>query len=179
LGSNGSVVPRFKTQIASGGPVTVTHPDMRRYFMTIPEAAQLVLQAGALGSGGEIFVLEMGDPVRIVDLAHKMILLSGLRPEVDIPIEFTGLRPGEKMYEELSSYDEHTLTTQHPQIRVLAGPLPDRATIEQVLERLRSAVRVRDTEGVLLTLHNLIPDYHPSSSVLAATHRPFARSIVA
>jgi FlaA1/EpsC-like NDP-sugar epimerase len=183
LGSNGSVIPRFRQQIAAGGPVTVTHPDMRRYFMTIPEAAQLVLQAGAMGAGGEIFVLEMGEPVRILDLARKLILLSGLRPDADIPIVFSGLRPGEKMYEELSAYEENTVATPHPQIRVFTGPSPDRVRAEQTLDQLRGAVRARDAAGLLIALKELVPDYNPSNSVLreafAARVEAKARSVVA
>ena len=117
LGSNGSVVPIFKEQIAAGGPVTITHPEMRRYFMTIPEAAQLVLQAFSIGKGGEVFVLDMGEPVKIVDLARNLILLSGLQPDRDIKIQFTGVRPGEKLFEELKLQDEHLVPTSHSKIR--------------------------------------------------------------
>ena len=177
LGSNGSVIPRFRQQIARGGPVTVTDPEMRRFFMTIPEAAQLVLQAGAMGAGGEIFVLEMGEPVRILDLARKMILLSGLRPGADIPIAFTGARPGEKLYEELSAYEENTVPTPHRQIRVFTGAPPERAAFERAMEQLRSSVRARDTAGVILTLKGLVPDYNPSSSVLHKALKAKAQSV--
>lgn len=136
IGSAGSVIPIFRDQIRSGGPVTVTHPEMVRYFMTIPEAAQLVLQAGALGSGGEIFVLDMGDPVRILDLAKETITLSGLRPFEDINIVFTGVRPGEKLYEELQTSDERVEKTRHPKIfigRIAAYP---EEKVRHALERL-------------------------------------------
>jgi FlaA1/EpsC-like NDP-sugar epimerase len=118
LGSNGSVIPHFKSQIEKGGPVTVTHPEIIRYFMTIPEACMLVLEAGAMGEGGEIFIFDMGSPVKIVNLARKMIRLAGFIPEVDIKIEYTGLRPGEKLYEELLNHKETTTQTHNPKIMI-------------------------------------------------------------
>ena len=162
LGSSGSVVRVFQEQISRGGPVTVTHPDMRRFFMTTPEAAQLVLEAGAMGGHGEIFVLEMGKPVRIVDLARKMILLSGLKPGRDIQIEFTGIRPGEKLIEELSAYQENTVPTPHPQIRVLAGAAVSASELGRGLEALRLAIEARDAVSAIQCLEQLVPDYHPS-----------------
>src|SRR5262249_12093505 len=117
LGSNGSVVPIFKRQIAEGGPITVTHPDMQRYFMTIPDASQLGLAASSMAMGCEIFILDMGQPVRIADLANQLIILSGLRPGEDIRIAFTGVRPGEKLYEELHNAEEHTIASRHEKIR--------------------------------------------------------------
>ena len=165
LGSNGSVIPRFRRQIAAGGPLTVTHPDMCRYFMTVAEAAQLVLQAAALGVGGEVFVLDMGEPLRILDLARKMILLSGLRPDADIRIEFSGIRPGEKLCEELSAYEEDTLPTRHAHIRVFSGRGVARATLSRCLEDLHEVVAARDAEGAVLCLQELIPEYDPSTFV--------------
>jgi len=166
LGSNGSVIPIFKKQIAAGGPLTVTHPEMRRFFMTIPEACQLVLQASAMGRGGEIFVLDMGEPVKIVDLARNLILLSGLRPDQDIKIEFTGARPGEKLYEELSTVLEDTLPTSHKKIRVFAGYAPANGEMPQYLERLREVCANRNLGELLVALKEMAPDYSPSAHLL-------------
>ncbi len=167
LGSNGSVVPIFKEQIAAGGPVTITHPDMTRYFMTIPEAAQLVLQAFCIGKGGEVFVLEMGEPVKIVDLARNLILLSGLQPDRDIEIQFTGLRPGEKLFEELNLHDEYLVPTSHAQIRSYVGPNDiDLRHIEQNLQDLHQIVNARNVARLVLVLKELIPDYNPGSQLL-------------
>lgn len=157
LGSNGSVIPKFREQIAQGGPITVTHPDIVRYFMTIPEAAQLVLQAGLMGKGGEIFVLDMGEPVRIVDLARDMIRLSGLSDD-DVRIEFTGLRPGEKLYEELLADDETTLTTPHPKLRI--ARFSDDLSAEECEELLNwLQVPVRPTSDVKAGLRRFVPEY--------------------
>jgi FlaA1/EpsC-like NDP-sugar epimerase len=166
LGSNGSVIPLFKRQIAAGGPVTVTHPEMRRFFMTVSEAAQLVLQTAAMGSGGEVFVLDMGQPVRIVDLARKMILLSGRKPDQDIRIEFSGVRPGEKLYEEVSAIEEGTVSTPHAQIRVFTGRGVAGDVITGGLKDLHRSVEARDAAGAVLCLKEMIPDYNPSSFVL-------------
>jgi FlaA1/EpsC-like NDP-sugar epimerase len=143
LGSNGSVVPIFKEQIAAGGPVTVTHPEMRRFFMTIPEAAHLVLQAFSIGKGGEVFVLDMGEPVKIVDLARDLILLSGLQPDRDIKIQFTGVRPGEKLFEEVNQEDECLIPTAHAKIRSYVCPHDvDPRQIRAGLQRLKTIVEV-------------------------------------
>lgn len=166
LGSNGSVIPLFKQQIASGGPITITHPDMQRYFMTIPEATQLVLQAAAMGSGGEIFVLDMGDQVKIVDLAQKLILLSGLVPNVDINIVFTGTRPGEKLCEELNLDDEVHLPTSHHKIKRFAG---NGMTVESMLSQTRKLMKLcqaGDERAVMRLLQELVPEYSPSKHVL-------------
>jgi FlaA1/EpsC-like NDP-sugar epimerase len=179
LGSSGSVIPLFQRQIAAGGPVTVTHPDMRRFFMTIPEAAQLVLQAAAMGKGGEIFVLNMGEPVKIVDLASKLVLLSGLKPGMDIAIEFTGIRPGEKLYEELSAYEEDTVATPHSKIRIFAGPKVTRPAIRIALYHLRMAAKAGYARGVVLALKELIPDYNPSGHLLRKTFQESAGEVAA
>jgi FlaA1/EpsC-like NDP-sugar epimerase len=159
------VVPIFKEQIARGGPVTVTHPEMRRYFMTIPEACQLVLQASTMGKGGEIFVLDMGEPVRIVDLARNLILLSGLRPEHDIRIEFSGIRPGEKLFEELSVEDEGLLATHHRKIRVFAGEMKPWEQIGSQLEGLRQCCSGGDVDESVTILREMVPDYVPSADL--------------
>jgi FlaA1/EpsC-like NDP-sugar epimerase len=158
LGSTGSVIPKFRAQIARGGPVTVTDPRMTRYFMTIPEATQLVLQAAALGEGGEIFVLDMGEPVRIVDLARDMIALSGFEPEVDIDIVFTGVRPGEKLFEELGTAEDRVDRTRHEKIFV--GRIPERppSVVRQGLMRLRSAVEARDERLIREALQSVVPE---------------------
>ncbi len=140
LGSRGSVVPLFKEQIARGGPVTVTHPDMTRYLMTIPEAVSLVIQAGSMGKGGEVFVLDMGAPVKIVDLARDMIILSGLKPDQDIRIEYTGIRPGEKLFEELLTAEEGIGTTQHQRIFIARQRVPDTHALSRALESFGSLV---------------------------------------
>jgi FlaA1/EpsC-like NDP-sugar epimerase len=167
LGSNGSVVPIFKDQIAAGGPVTVTHPEMRRYFMTIPEAAQLVLQAFSIGTGGEVFVLDMGEPVKIVDLARNLILLSGLQPDRDIKIQFTGVRPGEKLFEELNLQHECLVPTSHSKIRSYVGHHTlDAMQIKEVMHRLQQIIEEQDVTSLLLLLKELIPDYNPGSKIL-------------
>jgi len=139
---------------------------MRRFFMTIPEAAQLVLEAAAMGAGGEVFVLEMGEPVRISDLARKMVLLSGLRPDEDIQIVYSGVRPGEKLFEELHASGENLVPTPHRQIRVFAGGLPLAPHLEDGLRTLRQATEARDAAGVVMCLKGLVPEYNPSAAVL-------------
>lgn len=166
LGSNGSVIPIFKNQIATGGPVTVTHPDMRRFFMTIPEACQLVLQAAVIGEGGQICVLDMGEPVKIVDLARNLILLSGLRPNKDIKIEFTGMRPGEKLYEELSTMIEDTVPTGHEKIRIFVGNGMPEGDMLEWLDCLREICEARDVGRLVVALKEIVLDYSPSAHLL-------------
>jgi FlaA1/EpsC-like NDP-sugar epimerase len=166
LGSNGSVIPIFKKQIASGGPVTVTHPEMRRFFMTIPEACQLVLQASTIGQGGQICVLDMGEPVRIVDLARNLILLSGLKPDEDIKIEFTGVRPGEKLYEELNTVFEDTAPTAHEKISIFIGNGMPEGDLLSWLDTLREICASRDAGRLVVALKEIVLDYSPSAHLL-------------
>ena len=161
LGSSGSVVPVFRDQIDRGGPVTVTHPDMCRYFMTIPEASALVLQAGAMGRGGEIFVLDMGEPVKIVDLARQMIMLSGLRPGEDIEIKFTGVRPGEKLYEELSISGEDFAQTGHEKIFVWRHRREDWNSLCRGIDRLITMADSATADEIRAVLATIVPEYDP------------------
>jgi FlaA1/EpsC-like NDP-sugar epimerase len=166
LGSDGSVVPLFTRQIADGGPITVTHPDATRYFMTIPEAVQLVLQASVLDEAADrVVMLEMGEPMKIVDLARNLIRLSGLEPDVDIPIVFTGLRPGEKLHEQLVSEREQTIPTRYEKIRIVRteGPEP----LDRGLEQLRQAVEVRDEKAIVRRLQELVPEFAPQATFIA------------
>ena len=162
LGSNGSVIPKFREQIARGGPVTVTHPDIIRYFMLIPEAAQLVLQAGLMGQGGEIFVLEMGEPIRIADLARDMIRLSGFT-EDEIKIAFTGLRPGEKLYEELLTDAEQTLPTPHPKLRVARAEEAPADDWRQELSAWLAETQPVESAAVKTKLKRFVPEYSPQA----------------
>lgn len=162
LGSDGSVIPTFRRQIAAGGPVTVTHPEASRYFMTIPEAVHLVLTAGAMGEGGETFLLQMGEPVRIVDLARNMIELSGLKVDEDIAIVFTGLRPGEKLHEELQSEQEQALPTTNQKIMVLAGTAPLTDEEWRLLRQLEACLIEGRRAEALAFLRSLVPDYRPA-----------------
>ena len=165
LGSNGSVIPHFKKQIEKGGPVTITHPDIVRYFMTIPEACELVLQAGTMGKGGEIFVFDMGEPVKIKDLAIKMIKLSGFEPEIDIKLKYTGLRPGEKLYEELLSDGTKNLPTPHEKIMVSMDPHMEFEDIECLANRITKAALRRDQIEVVKLLKKMVPEFISNNSV--------------
>ncbi len=168
LGSSGSVIPIFKEQIALGGPVTVTHPEMVRFFMTIPEASQLVLQAASMGNGGEIFILDMGDPVKIVDLARDLITLSGFRPDEDIKIEFVGMRPGEKLYEELAIEGEGVARTAHPKIGVWGNIAVDFDMLVRAIDALIAGADRFSRNEIRDALKQLVPEFHLESPPLKA-----------
>lgn len=165
LGSNGSVIPHFKKQIEAGGPVTITHPDIVRYFMTIPEACELVLQAGTMGQGGEIFVFDMGEPVKILDLARRMIKLSGFEPNLDIKIIYTGLRPGEKLYEELLSDDAKTLPTHNEKIMISKDPSIQFEEIEALVNSITKASLRHDKVEVVRLLKIIVPEFKSNNSI--------------
>ncbi len=165
LGSNGSVIPRFRQQIENGGPLTITHPDITRFFMTIPEACQLVLEAGTTGQGGEVFVFDMGESVKILDLAKKMIKLSGLTLDKDIKIVFSGLRPGEKLYEELLTNEENTLPTHHNQIMIAKVKEYDFKTIEVKIAELISSFENQDNRVIVSKMKTLVPEYKSNNSI--------------
>ncbi|HTN46503.1 MAG TPA: nucleoside-diphosphate sugar epimerase/dehydratase [Flavipsychrobacter sp.] len=165
LGSNGSVIPRFKKQIEAGGPITITHPEITRYFMTIPEACQLVIEAGVMSKGGEIFVFDMGKPVKIVDLARKMIQLSGKIPDIDIKMVFTGLRPGEKLYEELLNNAENTITTYHEKIMIANVREYDFITINEKIERLIHLAKSHYTLETVALMKEIVPEFISNNSV--------------
>jgi FlaA1/EpsC-like NDP-sugar epimerase len=178
LGSAGSVLTIFREQLMRGGPITVTHPEMRRYFMTIPEASQLVLQAATMGQGGEIFILDMGEPVRIVELAEDLIRLSGFRPGEDCEIQFSGIRPGEKLYEELSVAEEAADKTYHPKIFVgrLGAVAPERLSV--ALADLGAITGELETERVRAVLRAVVPEMvapHPPSDPAASKPSPSQR----
>jgi FlaA1/EpsC-like NDP-sugar epimerase len=172
LGSNGSVIPRFKQQIEKGGPITITDPEITRYFMTIPEACQLVLEAGTIGKGGEIFVFDMGKSVKIVDLAMRMIQLSGLTLGKDIKIIFTGLRPGEKLYEELLHNNENSLPTHHSQILIAEVKEYDYDTIVSLIEELITVATRQDEMEIVQKMKNLVPEFLSNNSVFEKLDKP-------
>jgi len=161
LGSSGSVIPLFEEQIAARMPVTVTDPEVTRFFMSIVEAAQLILQAGAMGSGGEIFILDMGQPVKIADMARDLIRLHGLEPDVDVPIQYVGLRPGEKLYEELITEGEGIVPTAHEKIRVLRGIPCDLETLDAKIDALTQAAKAYDGVRIKYLLNEIVPEYTP------------------
>lgn len=168
LGSNGSVVPLFRKQIENGGPITVTHEKITRYFMTIPEACNLVLEAGAMGQGGEVFVFDMGEPVKILDMAKKMIKLSGLELDKDISVEITGLRPGEKLYEELLASSENTLPTHHPKIMVAKVETYSNKAIKEHLDSLTEIMIAGDILGMVSKIKAIVPEYISQNSEFEA-----------
>lgn len=169
LGSNGSVIPRFKKQLANGGPITVTHPEITRYFMTIPEACQLVIEAGVMGQGSEIFVFDMGKPVKIVDLAKRIIKLAGKEPDVDIKIEYTGLRPGEKLYEELLSNSENVMPTYHDKIMIAKVAEYDYDTVKEKTDKLIASAKQHYTLETVGLIKDLVPEFKSNNTAYQAT----------
>jgi FlaA1/EpsC-like NDP-sugar epimerase len=165
LGSNGSVIPVFRRQLEKGGPITLTHKDITRYFMTIPEACNLVLEAGSMGHGGEIFVFDMGDSVKIYDLAKKMIKLSGFELGKDMEIVEVGLRPGEKLYEELLTGKENTLETHHPKIMIAETTKMDANAIQLAIERVRMALLSNDNLELVASLKSMVPEFISNNSI--------------
>lgn len=176
LGSSGSVIPLFKKQIERGGPVTVTHPDITRYFMTIPEACELVLEAATMGNGGEVFVFDMGESVKIIDLAKKMITLSGLRVDRDIEIKYTGLRPGEKLYEELLNNNENTLPTHHPKILIAKVNTPSYSYMEIQSHELEHILDHGTSNQLVAKIKDIIPEYKSNNSVFEQLDKAAIRS---
>ena len=165
LGSSGSVIPIFQEQIKNGGPVTVTDPDMKRYFMSIPEASQLILQAGSIGSGGEVFILDMGKPIKIIDIANELIRLSGFEPDIDIPVLITGTRPGEKKVEELSLPSENLDKTKHKKIFVLNDPDAENKKNKNLIikiQKLHTNINAKSANEIVIGLSELLPEYKPS-----------------
>lgn len=162
---NGSVVPLFSKQIAEGGPLTITHPDVIRYFMTIPEACQLVLEAGAMGNGGEIYIFDMGKPVKIIDLARKMIKLAGFIPDKDIEIKIVGLRKGEKLYEELLNDSEKTLNTHHEKIMIAQEDFADYHSLATDIESLYTEADAYNKEAVVMLMKKIVPEFRSMNSV--------------
>jgi FlaA1/EpsC-like NDP-sugar epimerase len=164
LGSNGSVIPLFKRQLESGGPLTVTHQNVTRYFMTIPEACQLVIEASSMGKGGEIYVFDMGKSIKIIDLAKKMIQLAGLEIDNDINIKITGLRPGEKMYEELLSNEENTVPTHHPKIMIGKVKTNDHSSIKELVSKLITYVEDQKNEDIVKQMKFIVPEFVSNNS---------------
>jgi FlaA1/EpsC-like NDP-sugar epimerase len=164
LGSNGSVVPLFSKQIADGGPITITHPDIIRYFMTIPEACQLVLEAGAMGNGGEIYIFDMGKPVKIIDLARKMIKLAGFIPDKDIKIKIVGLRPGEKLYEELLNDTSKTIPTHHNKIMIAEEIQDEYEALHSEIKELIGIANCYDSDAIVAKMKKIVPEFKSMNS---------------